>query len=215
VYSHAKLRSGHYSCSNQVVVKPVVGIQKLCHDFWGRMTGKYCWKYRIRRAIEDADFITDNEMQISKCLFYYTNPWGYKSNLENQSITNSFARLPAKFGDYLETVKIEKTERTCAFFRTAFLSPPSSNLLTLILKFYVSLGENYCSLSRGRCTLFQLSTQKLDWRSRSIQVRQWILFWGHATFCAYCRNFSLPVFAVFWALRARACVCPFRDSTAE
>jgi hypothetical protein len=44
------------------MVTPVVGIQKMCHDFWARMARKYCWKYRMRPAIEDADFIIGNEM---------------------------------------------------------------------------------------------------------------------------------------------------------
>jgi hypothetical protein len=42
--------------------------------FGARMARKYCWEYRIRPTIEDADFIMDNEMQISKCSFHYTNP---------------------------------------------------------------------------------------------------------------------------------------------
>lgn len=59
---------------NQIIVTPVVSIQKIYHDFWARMTRKYCWKYIIRPTIEDADFIIDNEMQIPKCCFHYTNP---------------------------------------------------------------------------------------------------------------------------------------------
>jgi len=110
---------------------------------------------KFNNTLVDADSIIDNGMQISEWRLHYTYPWEFKGNLENQSVTNSFVCLSLKFRDYLETVKNWKDEGSFV----QILDPSSilsfsplhrQSVFTLILKFYVALEANYCSLLRGR-----------------------------------------------------------------